>query len=42
MWDNGLAGRFCVDCFDCVVDAEQLLASQLREYPGEQKEQTDT
>jgi hypothetical protein len=42
MWDNGLAGRFCVDCFDYVVDAEQLLANQLRECPGEQKEQTDT
>jgi len=33
MWDNGLAGRFCVDCFDYVVDAEQLLANQLRECP---------
>jgi hypothetical protein len=36
MWDNGLAGRFCVDCFDYVVDAEQLLANQLRECPDEQ------
>jgi hypothetical protein len=28
MWDGGLNGRFCSDCFDHVVDAEQLLASQ--------------
>ena len=37
MWDNGLAGRFCVDCFDYVLDAEQLLANQLRECPDEQR-----
>jgi len=35
MWDNGLAGRFCVDCFDYVVDAEQLLGNQLPECPDE-------
>jgi len=37
MWDNGLAGWFCVDCFDYVVDAEQLLANQLRECPDERR-----
>jgi hypothetical protein len=28
MWDDGLNGRFCSDCFDYVVDAEEVLASQ--------------
>jgi hypothetical protein len=28
MWDDGLNGRFCLDCFDQVVDAEELLVSQ--------------
>jgi hypothetical protein len=28
MWDDGLNGRFCSDCFDHVVDAEEVLASQ--------------
>jgi hypothetical protein len=28
MWDEGLNGRFCLDCFDQVVDAEELLVSQ--------------
>jgi hypothetical protein len=37
MWDDGLAGRFCADCFDYVVDAEQLLANQLWEHPDKQK-----
>jgi hypothetical protein len=27
IWDDGLDGRFCVECFDYVVDAEELLAS---------------
>jgi hypothetical protein len=36
MWDDGLAGRFCLDCFDYVVDAEQLFANQLRELPDKQ------
>jgi hypothetical protein len=37
MWDDGLDGQFCVDCFDYVVDAEQLLANQLLERPGKQR-----
>jgi hypothetical protein len=28
MWDDGLNGRFCSQCFDHVVDAEELLVSQ--------------
>jgi len=28
MWDEGLNGRFCLECFDQVVDAEGLLVSQ--------------
>jgi hypothetical protein len=28
LWDEGLQGRFCTDCFDQVVDAEAALASQ--------------
>ena len=28
MWDEGLNGRFCSECFDHVVDAAELLASQ--------------
>jgi hypothetical protein len=25
MWDDGLSSRFCSECFDFVVDAENLL-----------------
>jgi hypothetical protein len=28
LWDEGLNSRFCIDCFDYVVDAEEALASQ--------------
>ena len=28
MWDDGLNGRFCAECFDHVVDAEELLVNQ--------------
>jgi hypothetical protein len=28
LWDEGLNGRFCTDCFDFVVDAEEALANQ--------------
>src|SRR6516162_4586040 len=28
MWDDGLNGRFCSECFDHVVDAGEVLASQ--------------
>jgi hypothetical protein len=28
MWDDGLNGHFCAECFDYVVDAEEALASQ--------------
>jgi hypothetical protein len=28
LWDEGLNSRFCTDCFDYVVDAEEALASQ--------------
>ena len=41
MWDEGLNGRFCSGCFDHVVDAEGLLASQGLVVPGpEIKQQT--
>ena len=33
MWDEGLNGRFCLDCFDQVVDAEELLVSQGLYHP---------
>jgi hypothetical protein len=28
MWDDGLNGRFCEECFDHVVDAEEFLVNQ--------------
>ena len=28
MWDDGLNGRFCAECFDHVVDAEEVLVNQ--------------
>jgi hypothetical protein len=28
MWDDGLNGRFCAECFDHVVDAEELLVKR--------------
>jgi hypothetical protein len=28
MWDDGLKGRFCSECFDYVVDAEECLVCQ--------------
>ena len=34
MWDDGLQGRFCSECFDHVVDAGELLASQGLVPPG--------
>jgi hypothetical protein len=34
MWDDGLNGRFCSECFDHVVDAGELLASQGLLPPG--------
>src|ERR1700736_3322687 len=34
MWDDGLQGRFCSECFDHVVDAGELLASQGFVPPG--------
>jgi hypothetical protein len=41
MWDEGLNGRFCSECFDHVVDAEELLNSQGLVVPGpEIKQQT--
>jgi hypothetical protein len=41
MWDDGLAGRFCLDCFDYVVDAEQFLANQLQDHSAaEGRQQT--
>ena len=41
MWDEGLNGRFCSECFDHVVDAEELLKSQGLVVPGpEIKQQT--
>ena len=26
MWDDGLNGRFCEECFDHVVDAEEVIS----------------
>jgi hypothetical protein len=41
MWDEGLHGRFCSQCFDHVVDAEELLGSLGLIVPGpEIKQQT--
>jgi len=43
MWDEGLNGRFCAECFDHVVDAGEVLASQGLVPPGpEAKEQSTT
>ncbi len=39
MWDEGLNGRFCSECFDHVVDAEGLLASQGLVVPGPELKQ---
>ena len=39
MWDDGLYGRFCVKCYDCVVDAEELLVSQRLVRPGPERKQ---
>ena len=39
MWDDGLNGRFCVECFDYVVDAEELLASKGLVRPGPERKQ---
>jgi hypothetical protein len=33
MWDDGLNGSFCADCFDQVVDAEEFLTSQGLVHP---------
>jgi hypothetical protein len=40
MWDDGLNGRFCSECFDHVVDAGELLASQGLVPPGPETRQT--
>jgi Zn ribbon nucleic-acid-binding protein len=41
MWDDGLNGRFCVDCYDRVVDAEEFLSNGLRlPESGRQASQT--
>jgi hypothetical protein len=39
MWDDGLNGRFCVECFDYVVDAEELLESKGLVRPGPERKQ---
>jgi hypothetical protein len=39
MWDEGLNGRFCSECFDHVVDAAELLASQGLTVPGPELKQ---
>src|ERR1700732_5183127 len=39
MWDDRLNGRFCVECFDYVVDAEELLASKGLVRPGPERKQ---
>jgi len=39
MWDEGLKGRFCSECFDHVVDAEEFLASQGLSHPGPEQTQ---
>ena len=39
MWDEGLNGRFCSECFDHVVDAAELLTSQGLIVPGPELKQ---
>ncbi len=39
MWDEGLEGRFCSECFDHVVDAGELLVSQGFVPPGPESTQ---
>ena len=39
MWDEGLNGRFCSECFDHVVDAAEVLASQGLIVPGPELKQ---
>jgi hypothetical protein len=39
MWDDGLNGRFCVECCDYVVDAEALLVRQRLVRPGPERKQ---
>jgi hypothetical protein len=39
MWDDGLNGRFCSECFDHVVDAGEVLASQGLVPPGPETKQ---
>ena len=40
MWDDGLNGRFCSECFDHVVDAGGLLESLGVVPPGPEASQT--
>jgi hypothetical protein len=35
MWDEGLGGRFCLECFDHVIDAEEFLVSGGLDRPGQ-------
>jgi hypothetical protein len=40
MYDHGLNGRFCSECFDEVVDAEEFLESEgLVPAKGERKQE---
>jgi len=39
MWDEGLNGRFCSECFDHVVDAEELLVSYGLYHPDPERRQ---
>jgi hypothetical protein len=40
MYDDGLNGRFCSECFDEVVDAEEFLESEgLVPAKGERKQE---
>jgi hypothetical protein len=39
MWDDGLNGCFCLECFDYVVDAEELLLSNGLVRPGAERKQ---
>ena len=39
MWDEGLNGRFCSECFDHVVDAEELLVSHGLYHPDPERRQ---
>jgi len=41
MWDDGLNGRFCSECFDHVVDAGEVLASQGLVF-GDQKQSSQS